>query len=67
MARPTAFINGLAGGNASMATMLWFGYMVIVWLLVRPVALLGFRRVQRLGHSAFQRWPQLRVLDWEVI
>lgn len=64
---PTAFINGLADGNASMATMLWFGYLVILWLLVRPVALLGFRRIQRLGRYAFDRWPQLRVLDRKVI
>lgn len=56
---PGKWIHGYAGEGTATATLLWFGYCVVVWVALRPLMKRAYAHVPRLEALLLERWPAL--------
>jgi hypothetical protein len=64
---PAKWISGYAGEGTTVSTLLWFVYLVVVWIAVRPLLKRAYRYVPRLEARMLERWPVLTRLSRPVM
>ncbi len=60
---PTIHIEEVAIGNAPAQTTLWFIYLLIVWLAVRPLLKRSWRGVLWIESKILAKWPVMQRLE----
>jgi hypothetical protein len=64
---PEKYISGIAGIETGGATLLWCGYLLVVYLLARPLLIRAYREIESLARRAMDRYPVLERLDRPVL
>ncbi len=64
---PEKHISGFAGLETGGATLLWCGYLLIVYLLIRPVLKRSFKGFRSIARRAVDLYPPLARLDKPVL
>ena len=54
---PAKYISGFAGRETGGATLLWCGYFLCVYLILRPFLKRGFQLVQTVEARILDKWP----------
>ena len=64
---PEKLIVHVSDGNAALETMYWSIYLMIAWLLLRPLFKRSWRAVLWAEQRVLSRWPGLRHLNEPLI
>jgi hypothetical protein len=64
---PRSVVVEMAGGNSSVETMLWACYLFLLWLALRPMLKVAYRRIRRLETSIISRWPAMSKLSRPIV
>lgn len=65
--RPARMIEQIAGAGTSAAAMLWCAYLLLLWIVLRPLARRGFRWVQSAESRIVARWPAMAKLQRPIL
>jgi hypothetical protein len=64
---PEKYISGIAGLETGGATLLWCGYLMTVYLLLRPLLVRVYRGIESFARRSIDRYPLLERLDKPVL
>lgn len=64
---PGKLIHGFAGEGTPASTLFWFIYLVLVWIVLRPLFKKAYRRVLKLEGYILNRWPAMKRFEKPVM